>query len=102
LVRGIFADLSHGFVDFRSPSRFGEGYCVVDFDGRLYPTDEARMLSRTGHIDLSIGTLASGIDQDRTSQLNLQAIHHVDPDCQHCAYMPYCGIDLIDDISRYG
>lgn len=102
LVRQIFAGISNGFVDFRSPGRFGEGYCVIDFDGRIYPTDEARMLSRTGHIDLSMGTLSGGIDREKVRQLNLQAIHHVDPDCQHCAYMPFCGADPIDDISRYG
>lgn len=102
LVRRIFAGLSHGFVDFRSPGRFGEGYCVIDFDGTIYPTDEARMLSRTRHVDLSIGALSSGIDREKAAPLNLHAIHHVDPDCQHCAYMPFCGTDPIDDISRYG
>jgi His-Xaa-Ser system radical SAM maturase HxsB len=102
LVRSIFTGLPHGFVDFRSPAQFGSGYCVIDFDGKIYPTDEARMLSRTGQIDLGIGDLKSGIDPAKLKELNIHAIHQVNQDCQHCVYMPYCGIDLVDDISRYG
>ena len=64
LVRSIFAGLEHGFVDFRSPARFAHDYCVVDFDGTIYPTDEARMLSRTRYVDLAIGSLENGIDPE--------------------------------------
>ena len=102
LVRSVFGGLQHGYVDLRSPSRFASDYCVVDFDGTLYPSDEARMLSRTRSVDLSIGTMAEGFAADKIRQLNLHAINQVHPDCIHCAYMPYCGIDIIDDISRYG
>lgn len=102
LVRSVFADLPHGFVDFRSPARFGSSYCVIDFDGKIYPTDEARMLSRTGYVDLAIGDLSTGVNLRRLEELNVHAMHQVNPDCQHCVYMPYCGIDIVDDISRYG
>lgn len=102
MVRSIFAGLPSGFVDLRSPSRFASDYCVIDFDGTLYPSDEARMLSRTRTIDLSIGTMAAGFDEDKLSALNKHAINQVHPDCLHCTYMPYCGIDVVDDISRYG
>ena len=60
------------------------------------------MLSRTGHIDLSAGSLDEGIKKSKIEDLNWHSIHQVNPDCLHCAYMPYCGIDVIDDISRYG
>ena len=102
LVRSIFGDVRHGFVDFQSPSRFLSSYCVIDFDGTIYPTDEARMLSRTRHVDLSVGNMRDGVDREKVQQLNFQAVHHVHEDCVHCAYMPYCGIDVVDDLSRYG
>jgi His-Xaa-Ser system radical SAM maturase HxsB len=101
LVRNIFADIQHGFVNFRSPSRFLHDYGVIDFDGKIYPSDEARMLSRIGHVDLSVGDMGSGIDEAKLSELNSNSLHQVNPDCIHCAYMPYCGVDVIDDISRY-
>lgn len=102
IVRSIFGALPHGYVDLRSPARFGSDYCVIDFDGTLYPSDEARMLSRTRTIDLAIGSMASGFDEEKLAQLNHLAMNEIHPDCVHCAYLPYCGIDVIDDISRYG
>ncbi len=93
LIRSIFGGRRHDFVDLRSPSRFASDYCVIDFDGALYPSDEARMLSRTHTVDLSIGTMMDGFDAEKVAQLNLHAVNQTHPDCIHCAYMPYCGID---------
>ncbi len=102
LVRSVFGGLQHGYVDLRSPSRFASDYCVIDFDGTLYPSDEARMLSRTRSADLSVGTMKNGFDAKKVEVLNWHAINQSHPDCSHCAYMPYCGIDIVDDISRSG
>ena len=102
LLRKIFCREEPGFVDFRSPARYSQDYCVIDFDGKIYPTDESRMLSRTHQIDLCIGSLSTGLNREAISELNFNAIHHINEDCTHCAYMPYCGIDVIDDMSRYG
>ena len=102
MVRSIFGGLQHGYVDLRSPSRFASDYCVIDFDGTLYPSDEARMLSRTRSADLSVGTMTKGFDAEKVRLLNWHAINQAHPDCIQCAYMPYCGIDIVDDISRRG
>jgi len=89
-------------VDIRNPNFFAADYVVIDHDGLFYPTDEARMLSRIGRIDLSIGDVATGIDRAKVDVLNSGAFNHFDPDCIHCAYQPFCGTDVVDDISRYG
>jgi His-Xaa-Ser system radical SAM maturase HxsB len=89
-------------VDLRNPALLGTDYVVVDFDGRLYPTDEARMLARIGQVDLSIGSVAEGINAKRVALLNANATNSFDPDCIHCPYQPFCGSDPIDDLSRYG
>jgi len=89
-------------VDLRNPNMLGTDYIVIDYDGRIYPTDEARMLARIGRIDLSIGTTADGIDRSKVAHLNESSLNNFDPDCIHCAYQPFCGSDVVDDISRYG
>ncbi|MCF1741454.1 His-Xaa-Ser system radical SAM maturase HxsB [Paradevosia shaoguanensis] len=89
-------------VDLRNPNILGDSYIVVDHDGTLYPTDEARMMSRVGQIDLSIGNLQAGLDRERLRTLNAWSFNDLDPDCQHCPYQAYCGTDAIDDVSRYG
>lgn len=90
-----------GHVDLRNPNLFGSSYLLVDHQGLLFPTDEARMLHRIGHIDLSIGHVTSGIDRDKISALNAYSFNNFDPDCVHCPYQAFCGSDPVDDISRY-
>jgi len=102
LLRRILSTNANGHVDIRNPNPVGTNYLVVDYDGTLYPTDEARMMSRVGQIDISIGNLQDGEDTTKVEQLNASSFNDLDPDCQHCAYQPFCGVDLIDDISRYG
>ena len=75
---------------------------MIDYDGTLYPTDEARMLSRIGRIDLSIGDIAEGIDPAAVEHLNAWSFNNFDPDCIHCPYQAFCGTDTVDDISHYG
>lgn len=101
LVRKIFAGGKGAFIDFRSPSAFLHDMAVIDFDGTIYPSDEARMLTRTRHVDLSVGDIFEGLNEEKISILNSEALNETHPDCIHCAYMPFCGIDVIDDLSRY-
>jgi radical SAM protein with 4Fe4S-binding SPASM domain len=101
-LRRLLRAAQDGHVDLRNPSFLGTDYLVIDYDGRLYPTDEARMLSRVRHVDLSIGTAATGIDRDRVTAINGNSFNNLDPDCIHCAYQPFCGSDPIDNVSRYG
>ncbi len=91
-----------GHVDLRNPNLYAADYIVIDYDGKLYPTDEARMLARIGQIDLSIGTISEGINQQVVAELNWQSMNTFHEDCLHCAYQPHCGIDVVDDIARYG
>lgn len=97
--------LRHGIenhVNIRNPNLLGTDYLVIDYDGTLYPTDESRMLQRIGQIDLSIGAVADGIDHEKVAELNASSFNNFDPDCIHCPYQPFCGTDVVDDISRYG
>jgi His-Xaa-Ser system radical SAM maturase HxsB len=101
-LRRIFQPGSERHVDLRNPNFLGSDYVVVDYDGTVYPTDEARMLSRSGVIDLAIGSVSDGWASRQRDTLNAHSSNFDDPACRRCAFQPYCGRDLIDDISRYG
>lgn len=101
-LRRIFHPGVDRHVDLRNPNPMGVDYVVIDHDGTVYPTDEARMLARSGVINLAIGDVFSGWDGDVRRQLNEHASNQFDPACQRCAYQPFCGRDLVDDLSRYG
>ncbi|SHK60602.1 His-Xaa-Ser system radical SAM maturase HxsB [Shimia gijangensis] len=102
ILRRIVRSGHHNHVDLRNPNWLGKDYVVIDHDGKLYPTDEARMISRVGQIDLSVGDLENGLDAETLHSLNSEASNFDDPDCVHCVYKPYCGPDVVDDLSRYG
>lgn len=102
LLRRILQGGHNGHVDLRNPNLLAQDYLVIDYNGVFYPSDEARMMTRVGQIDLSIGSLKDGLDVEKTNLLNLGAWNFDDPDCQHCTYQAFCGIDRIDDLSRYG
>lgn len=102
LVRRILQGGHDTHLDQRNPNWLGSRYIVIDFDGRFYPTDEARMVTRTGQIDLSVGSLDRGLDRQKLDRLNDHVWNGADPDCLHCAFQPYCGLDIVDDLSRYG
>jgi His-Xaa-Ser system radical SAM maturase HxsB len=101
-LRRIFQPGADRHVDLRNPNPLGVDYIVVDHDGRVYPTDEARMLSRSGVIDLAIGDVLTGWAGDTRNRLNDQSTNQFDQACQRCAFQPFCGRDLVDDIARYG
>lgn len=102
ILRRIMQGGHNGHTDLRNPAWIARDFLLIDFDGTFYPTDEARMLTRVGVADLSIGTLETGLDHSRISAFDSVSTNSTDPDCLHCAYQPFCGIDPIDDISRYG
>lgn len=101
-LKRVLRAAADGHVDLRNPTNFASDYLVIDRDGRLYPTDEARMLTRIGLIDLAIGTVGAGIDRNLVASLNGSSMNNYDSDCIHCVYQPFCGTDAIDDVSRYG
>ncbi|MGY5794072.1 His-Xaa-Ser system radical SAM maturase HxsB len=101
-LRRIVRGGHDGHVDLRNPNIVGRDYVVVDHDGSFYPTDEARMITRLGQIDLRMGDVHTGMDRTVVDALNAEALNLFDPDCVHCPYQAYCGVDLIDDLSRYG
>jgi radical SAM protein with 4Fe4S-binding SPASM domain len=101
-LRRVFQPGHDRYVDLRNPNSMGVDYVVVDHDGQVYPTDEARMLSRAGVIDLAIGDVERGWATPARAALNSLATNQFDPACQRCAYQPFCGRDLVDDLSRYG
>lgn len=102
ILRRIFRPGSNRHVDLRNPNPMGEDYIVIDYDGTAYPTDEARMLTRAGVIDLSIGDVASGWQTEKRAALSAASTNDGDPACEACVYKPFCGRDIVDDISRYG
>ena len=98
----IFKVGANHHVDLRSPNPAANDYLVIDYDGHFYPSDEARMLTRIGLIDLKIGHFDKGFYLRKIAALNEMQDNQKYKCCRDCSFQPYCGIDIIDEISRYG
>lgn len=53
-----------GFVDLQSPSGVGIAGAIYDFDGSVFPSDEARMLARMGDRHFCLGNVNEGTFKD--------------------------------------
>ncbi|MDX2485283.1 MAG: His-Xaa-Ser system radical SAM maturase HxsB [Pseudodonghicola sp.] len=101
-LRRILAPGADSHTDLRNPNIPTGANAVINFDGQIYPSDEARMLARIRQVDLAIGNVKDGLDHDKLALLAPAHINTLDPDCIHCPYQPFCGTDPIDDLSRHG
>ena len=93
----MLTDDDHGYVDLRSPCGAGIGQVAYDHTGRIFPCDEARMVSRMGDDLFELGHVSSCSMADVLSHPTVRAIGVASciealPGCQDCAYQPYCGV----------
>lgn len=55
LLRHIMTPFGSGYVDLRSPAGAGLGVLVYNYDGQVYPADEARMAAESGDRRFALG-----------------------------------------------
>lgn len=104
LLSQLMTPFSHGYVDLRSPTGAAFGAVVYDYDGRVYPSDEARMLAAMGDHRFALGTVedpvATLLSSPALGQVLNAGIAEALPTCADCAYVPLCGADPIDHFAR--
>jgi uncharacterized protein len=93
----ILGDDDPNFLDIRSPSGSGIGALAYNYDGRIFTSDEGRMMFETGDSFFQVGDVASSsyrelMNHETTRALVMASIREVQPDCVNCTYVPYCGI----------
>lgn len=106
LLSQLLTPFSHGYVDLRSPTGAGFGTVVYDYDGRVYPTDEARMLAAMGDHSWCMGRVEDSREQWMMSpamqRVVAAGVAESLPGCSDCAFVPLCGADPVDHYARQG
>ncbi len=107
LMRRIASSFPTGFVDLQSPS--GAGICgaIYDYDGNVYPADEARMLARMGDAKFRMGNVFQNSYQEIFGGNVIKTIVREScietvPCCASCAYRVYCGVDVFRNYQETG
>ena len=84
------------FLDIRSPGGAGLGQLAYNYDGKIFSSDEGRMLHEMGDDTFLLGDVHSHGYRDIVGHPTVRAMSiasnlETQPDCVNCAYLPYCG-----------
>lgn len=106
ILNKILWTFDAGFVDLQSPTGAGQSVLVYNYDGHVYPSDEARMLAETGDKTLRLGRIGEPLSQLRRSEVQLALIQASvtdnSPACQGCAYSNFCSPNPVDAQAQFG
>lgn len=94
----ILSTFDAGYVDLQSPTGAGTSVLVYNYDGYIYPSDEARMLAETGDVSLRMKPIRHPImgGSQVLEQLRAASEPHRIEGCLTCAYHAYCGPNPVD------
>jgi His-Xaa-Ser system radical SAM maturase HxsB len=84
------------FLDIRSPGGAGLGQLAYNYDGKIFSSDEGRMLYEMGDDAFLLGDVRADAYRDVVGHPTVRAMSiasnlDTQPDCVNCAYLPYCG-----------
>lgn len=102
----ILSPFDGGYVDLQSPTGAGLATLVYNYDGFVYPSDEARMLAEMGDTSFRLGKIGEKLSVLLNSEVQQQliraSVNHLIPGCDQCAYNSYCGPDPISAKNQLG
>ena len=104
-LKRIFNPGFSGYADLKSPSGVVLNCILFNYDGRVYGSDESRMLQKVNpEADFSAGNVSSlTFSRNDYYQSSLaSSFNFAMPGCDTCAYQPFCGADPCQSISVQG
>lgn len=107
LFRRIMTPFSTGFVDLQSPAGCGTSGVIYDYNGNVYPSDEARMLARVGDEAFCMGNVHRNTYEELFLKSDLpywieKTLVESMPGCSTCAWQVYCGSDPVRNYVESG
>lgn len=98
VLRKMLTSYGTGYVNLQSPAGMGIAGIVFNYNGEVYPSDEARMKAEMGDKVFKMGDLLT--DTYETTMLSpallaplQESLPEAVPMCADCAFLPYCGAD---------
>jgi uncharacterized protein len=100
LLKRMLTDKAIGYVDLRSPAGIGLGALVYNYDGRVFASDEGRMLAEMGDNAFELGhvetdSFKSLILSDKLVDPVASSLTQCAPECSDCVFEPHCGADPV-------
>lgn len=100
IAKKMFSNDDPGYVDLTSPAGIGLGALVYNYDGKIYASDEGRMLAEMNDHTFLLGNVDTSSYKDIMLSERLllpleQSLTLSAPRCTTCAFEPYCGADPV-------
>jgi uncharacterized protein len=99
VLKRMLADRPLGYVDLRSPAGIGLGALVYNYDGKVFASDEGRMLAEMGDRTFELGSVTESyrslICSDKLIDLIGSSLTQCAPECVDCVYEAHCGADPV-------
>lgn len=107
VLRRMLTPYATGYVDLQSPTGAGIAAVVYNYDGNVYPADEARMLVEMGDDHFKLGNVhEQSYEEIFGSEVLLDTIERSFADsvplCDRCAFNPICGSDPLYHYATQG
>ena len=96
-LKKILLPTDPNFVDIRSPIGSGTGQISYNFNGKIYPSDEGRMVSAMGDEYFLLGEVHKTSYEQMVNHPTVKAMAVASlldtlPACHSCWNAPYCGV----------
>lgn len=106
LLNKMLSTFDAGYVDLQSPTGAGASVLVYNYDGHVYPSDEARMLAETGDTSLRMGRIGTPLEALLASPVRAHLVKASEVDemagCQDCPYSLFCAPNPVDAQAQFG
>ena len=107
ILKKILTPFATGFVDLQSPAGTGISCAVYGYNGDVFVSDEARMLSKMGDNRFLMGNVHKNSYQEIfNGKVIRETIENscveTMPLCSECAFQMYCGADPVRNYSVQG
>ena len=98
ILQKMLTPYETGFVNLRSPAGIGIAGIIFNYNGEVYPSDEARMKAEMGDKIFCMGNLMKDTYEEMMLSSALltpleDSVAESVPMCEECAFLPYCGSD---------
>jgi len=106
-LRKLFQPGVNRYADLQSPSGYALSAIVFNYDGKVFGSDEARMLwESTKSTELVLGDINSAKSLSTNIEFSTNLLSDTFicelPGCDECAFNPYCGADPLFHLSTQG
>jgi His-Xaa-Ser system radical SAM maturase HxsB len=107
MLQRLLTDRPIGYVDLRSPAGAGIGAMVYNYDGRVFASDEGRMLAEMGDKTFEIGSVGNStykslVLSDAIVSPVAESLTQCAPECNSCVYESHCGADPVYHYATQG